>query len=380
MEQSAQELEAILNLREFEALAAEQMDQAAFDYIYGGAGDELTLAYNEAAFARYRLRPRVLVDVSEVDTAAHYLGQPVRLPVGIAPMAFQQFAHPDAEIASARAAARAGALFCLSTMSSRSLEDVAAAADDAGDGPRWFQLYVHRDRGVSAELVARAQAAGYGAIVVTVDLPVAGMRERDLRNALGYPQVFGNFGPRAAAGDAAAAPGDAPAAGAAAGEEGPLAAVVGAFNDASFGWADLAWLRGLSGLPLVIKGILTAEDAALAVGHGASGVVVSNHGGRQLDRAPASIDVLEELVEAVGGKAEVYLDGGVRRGIDVLTALALGATGVFIGRPFAYALAVGGEAGVSRALELIGAELKADMALLGVTGQADLRKEHVRRA
>jgi 4-hydroxymandelate oxidase len=362
--ETAPDLAAILNLRDFEDHARRGLERAAFDYIAGGGGDERTLAENERAFARYQLRPRVLVDVSAVEPACEFLGRPLSMPVGTAPMAFQHFAHPDAELATARAAARAGALFCLSTMSSRSMEDVARAADDAGGGPRWFQLYVHRDRALSAELVQRADAAGFSAIVVTVDLPVASVRERDVRNRLGYPQVFGNFGPRD---------------GQAAGEK-PLAAVIGGFNDASFSWGDLGWLRGLTRLPLVIKGILTGEDAVLAVEHGVAGVIVSNHGGRQLDRSPPAIDVLAEVVEAVAGRAEVFLDSGVKRGVDVLTALALGARGVFIGRPLGYALAVGGEAGVLRALEILAAELRIDMALLGVTSPGELGRAHVRFA
>lgn len=351
------DLGTLLELRDFEAAAAERLDRASFDYICGGAGDELTLAENERAWRRWQLRPRVLRDVSRLDASTRFLGRAVDMPVAVAPMAYQHFAHPDAEVATARAAARAGALFCLSTLSSQPLEEVAAAADEAGQGGRWFQLYVHRERERSAELVARADAAGYEAIVVTVDLPVAGLRQRDTRNRRAYPQSFGNFVRPA-----------------------QVAAVVGGFNDASLTWADLDWLRGLSGRPLVVKGILTGEDAALAVEHGASAIIVSNHGGRQLDRTPASVDVLAEVVDAADGRAEVYLDGGVRRAVDVLTALALGARGVFIGRPFAYALAAGGEAGVARALEMIRAEIATDMALLGVTRLDEFRREHVRRA
>lgn len=346
----------ILNLAGFEAIARERLEQAHFDYIYGGAGDEVTLADNAAGWRRWRLRPRVLVDVSSVDISTHLLGTEVRLPVGTAPMAYQHFAHPDAEAATSRAAARAGVLFCLSTMSSRSLDEVADAADEAGGGPRWFQLYVHRDRGLSEELVRRAIVAGYKAVVLTVDLPVAGLRERDERNRFAYPQQFGNFV-----------------------RPEQVAAVVGGFNDASLSWDDMPWLRGLSELPLVVKGILTAEDAALAVEHGAQGVWVSNHGGRQLDRTPATVDVLAEVVDAVGGRAEVFVDGGIRRGVDVLTALALGAQGVFIGRPAVYALAAAGEPGVARALEIIAAELRTDMALLGVTDVGQLTREHVAR-
>jgi isopentenyl diphosphate isomerase/L-lactate dehydrogenase-like FMN-dependent dehydrogenase len=355
------ELDDVTRLDDFEPLARARMGAAELDYVAGGAGDEVTLADNVAAFRRWRLRPRVLIDVSEVDTSTMLLDAPVALPVAMAPVAFQHFAHADAEPASARAAARAGALFCLSTVSSRSLEEVAAAADAAGGAgaARWFQLYVHRNRERAAELVARAAAAGYRAIVVTADLPLAGNRERDRRNALAYPQSFGNFEWAAGAGDD------------------PIAATIGAFTDATLTWHDLAWLRSLTALPIIVKGILTAEDGALAMEHGAAGVVVSNHGGRQLDRTPATIDVLAEVVDAVAGRGEVYLDGGVRRGVDVLTALALGARGVLIGRPLVYALAAGGEAGVARAFEILAAELRTDMALLGVTRLDQLTRAHV---
>ena len=351
-------LDGIVNLDDFEAIARSRMDRAAFDYVAGGAGDELTLSDNVAAFRRYRMRPRILRDVSVIDTATTFLGTDVAMPVGIAPVAFQHFAHPDAEVATAAAASRAGALFCLSTLSSRSLEDVARAADAAGSGPRWFQLYVHRDRARSEELVQRAAAAGYGALVLTADLPVAGNRERDLRNGLEYPISYGNF----SAGTSS------------------LGAAVGAFNDASMSWEDVAWLRALSPLPLVVKGVLTAEDAVLAADHGAAAIVVSNHGGRQLDRAAASIDCLREVVDAVGDRLEIYLDGGIRRGVDVLTALALGARGVFIGRPFIYALATAGEEGVGRSLALLEAELRTDMALLGTRAVSEVTRDYVVRA
>jgi 4-hydroxymandelate oxidase len=347
----------VLGMEDFEARAQALLDRTAFDYIAGGAGEEVTLADNVRAWARRRLLPRVLRDVSTIDTATTFLGQPVRLPLGSAPMAYQHFAHADAEPATARATAVAGGLYCLSTMSSRSLEDVAAAADEAGGGPRWFQLYVHHERALSADLVARAEAAGYGAIVLTVDLPVSGVRLRDERNRMQYPQEFGNF----------VRPAD-------------VAAVVGGFNDTSLDWDDVAWLRGLTRLPLVIKGVLAAADAALAAEHGAAGVVVSNHGGRQLDRTPATADVLAEVVDAVAGRAEVYVDGGIRRGVDVLTALALGARGAFVGRPLAWALAADGENGVARAWAILEAELQTDMALLGVRNVGEITRDHLRPA
>ncbi|CAN5509189.1 alpha-hydroxy acid oxidase [soil metagenome] len=353
------ELEDVVNLADFEALARARMAPDAFDYVAGGSWDEVTMADNLAAFRRRLLRPRVLVDVSAIDTSTTILDRGVSLPVGIAPTAFQLLCHEHGEQAGSRAASAAEVVFCLSTLSSYSLEDVASAAVDAGSGPRWFQLYVHKDRAVSRDLVERAAAAGYSALVVTVDLPVGGYRERDLRHRLPYPQRFGNF----------VAPGT---------EGRRLLAAIGDFNDQAFTWRDLDWVRGLSDLPLVVKGILTREDAALAVEHGAAGIVVSNHGGRQLDRVPASIDVLEECVDAVAGAAEVYLDGGVRRGTDVLTAQALGARAVFMGRPYLYALAAGGESGVAWALALLGEELRTAMALLGVRSVSEIRRSHVR--
>jgi len=364
MQEPSAGLEGVHNLADFEPLARERLEQPAFDYIAGGAGDELTLAENGAAWRRWQLRPRILRDVSRVETSTTLLGGAVGLPVGLAPVAFQHFAHPDAEVAGARAASAARALYCLSTMSSRSLEEVAAAADAAGAGPRWFQLYVHRDRGRSAELLTRAAAAGYRAIVLTADFPVPGLRERDARNRLPYPQGYGNFElPELTSG-----------------REGVLPVVIGGLNDASLSWTDLPWLRGLTALPVVVKGVLTGQDAALAVEHGAAAVWVSNHGGRQLDRAVATVDALAEVVEAVSGEAEVYVDGGIRRGVDVLTALALGARAVFIGRPALYAMAAAGESGVARALKLIERELRTDMALLGVTRPDELGPGHLLRA
>lgn len=353
----------VLSLAEFEPLAERLMDRAAFDYIAGGSGAEVTLRDNVEAFRRRRLRPRVLVDVSEIDLSTEVLGTRVALPLGVAPVAFQHFAHVDAEAGMARAAARAGAVFCLSTMSSLPLETVASAADEAASGvpgrpPRWFQLYVHRDRGVSADLVARAEAAGYSAIVLTVDLPVAGYRERDVRNQLTYPERLGNF--------------DAGFLGSR-----PIVEVIAGFNERALTWDDLAWLRGLTGLPVVVKGVMTGEDASLAVTHGAAAVWVSNHGGRQLDPVHATIDVLAEVVEAVEGRAEVYLDGGVRRAPDAAMALAMGARMVFAGRPFDFALAVGGEAGVRRAFELLDTELRIAMALLGASSVRELTRRMV---
>ncbi|MDP9236250.1 MAG: alpha-hydroxy-acid oxidizing protein [Chloroflexota bacterium] len=341
---------AILNLHDFEALAAERLDAGAFAYYAGGALDEVTLRENASAFARRRLRPRVLVDVSALDTATTLLGTAVAAPFGIAPTAQHALAHPEGECATARAAAAAGVLFCASTMSSRTLEDIA----EASGGPRWFQLYTQDNDGPRTEtLIRRAEAAGYGAIVLTVDLAVPGRREAEMRLAFDFDRLQ--------PGNLALPPAQA---------EDPI--------PVRFTWSGISWIRGVTGLPLILKGIMTAEDARLAVEHGVDAVWVSNHGARQLDRVHASVDVLEEVVEAVSGRAEVYLDGGVRRGADVVTALALGARAAFIGRPVLYALAAGGADGVTLALDLLAAELRYNMALLGAATIASITRAHVR--
>ena len=350
------DLERILNLNQFEPYAREQMKPYAFDYYFGGAGDEVTMRSNLHAWDRYSLRPRVFVDVSSVDISSSMLGTRVSMPVGFAATALHKLAHPDGEPASARAAGEAGALLCLSTLSSYSIEEVARQST----GPRWFQLYVHKEREIAVDLVQRAVASGYSAIVVTADLPVPGYRERELAHDLTIPEEArpANF-PNTAT------------------EEEFNDYMIG-LQDQSLAWDDLTWIRDAAGdVPLLVKGILTEEDAVLAREHGAAGIIVSNHGGRQLDRSPAAIDVLEEIVQAAGGECEVYLDGGVRRGTDVVTALALGAQGVFIGRPLLYALAAAGEEGVSRALELMRAEIANAMTLLGATRVDEITRAHV---
>lgn len=344
------DLARVVTLREFEAVAARTVEAAAFDYIAGGAWDELSLAENEAAWLRYRLRPRVLVDVSRIDPSTTLLGAPVAFPVAIAPMAFHGLAHAEGETATTRAAVSAGIPFTLSTMSSRSIEDVAAAAPD---GARWFQLYIQADPGRSRALVERAAAAGYSAIVLTVDLPVLGYRQRDRLSAFDVSIVpLGNFG-----------------------EEG-----IGPTHKdpaPTLTWDDLAEIRSWSSLPLVLKGILTGEDGRLAAEHGADAIVVSNHGARQLDRVPAPVDVLEEVVEAVDGRSEVWVDGGVRRGLDIAIAIALGARGVLVGRPILWALAAAGQAGVERALAILREEFEITLTLLGAPTPAAVRREHV---
>jgi 4-hydroxymandelate oxidase len=342
-----------LSVEEFEPLARARLRPDHWDYIAGGSGAERALSANRAAFARVALRPRVLVDVTRCETAVTLLGHDVAGPIAVAPTAYHRIAHPDAELATARGAADAGALYIASFFSNQSLEDIAKAG---GSSPRWLQLYWLRDREAFGGVVDRAAAAGYGALVLTVDTPVIGQRLRDARNgfALGPDLAPGNVTLDT---DLLRRPG----------EKGRSALADQALLafDASITWTDLDWLRSRSPLPLVLKGIVTAEDAELAVRHGVAAVVVSNHGGRQLDGAIATIDALPEIADRVGGRLPLFLDGGVRRGNDVLKALALGARAVLIGRPYLWGLAAAGEAGVSRVLEILRTELELAMALAG---------------
>ena len=354
---------AVVSLPEFRDLAMEVMEPAAFDYVDGGAWDELTLAENESAWLNYRFRPRVLVDVSRIDPSTTLLGAPAAFPVATAPMACHGLANPDGEIATARAAAAAGVPFALSTMSTCSIEEVAAAAPD---GVRWFQLYTQADPRRTRSLVERAAAAGYSALLVTVDLPVLGYRERDRRSGFDLSVPLGNFD---RAGGADADHGDE------LGETGYEVLDEGLAKNLT--WDSLATIRSWSSLPLVLKGILTGEDARLAVEHGVDAIVVSNHGARQLDRVPAGIDMLEEVVAAVPTGTEIWVDGGVRRGLDIAIALALGARGVLVGRPILWALAAGGQAGVERALAILREEFEIALTLLGAPTPAAIRPDHV---
>jgi isopentenyl diphosphate isomerase/L-lactate dehydrogenase-like FMN-dependent dehydrogenase len=351
----------LLNVWDFERAAEERLDPGAFGYFAGGANDEWTMRENLVAFNRWVLRPRMLVDVSSTSTATTVLGTDVALPVLVAPTAFQRMAHPEGETATARGAAAAGTIMCLSTLATATLEEVAAAAPDA---PRWFQLYWSTDRGVVRDVVERVAAAGYRAIVLTVDLPVLGRRERDLRTGFEIPpEVPVPAFVALAAAASAVAPDH-----------------INWMVDRALTWRDLEWLRSLTPLPLVVKGLLTAEDAELACAAGVEGVVVSNHGGRQLDGVAASLDALPEVVDAVGGRAEVFADGGVRRGSDVVKALALGARAVLAGRAPLWGLAVGGADGVERVLALLRDEIELALALCGCTSPEAVTRAHVARA
>ena len=353
-------MEQLLNVWDFERAAEERLDPAAFGYFAGGANDEWTMRENLAAFKRWVLRPRMLVDVSEISTATTLLGTEISLPVLVGPTAFQRMAHPEGEVEMARGAAAAGTVMCLSTLATATIEDVAAAAPG---GARWFQLYWSKDRGVVQDMVDRAAAENYGALVLTVDLPVLGRRERDLRTGFEIPEgipvpVFLALAKSAGA----VSPAD-----------------INWAVDNSLTWRDLDWLHSISSLPLLVKGILTAEDAALAVQAGASGVIVSNHGGRQLDGVAASLDALPEVAEAVGDRTLVLVDGGIRRGADVVKALALGAGAVLAGRAPVWGLAVGGADGVQRVLDLLREELELALALCGCASPADVSRSHVGR-
>jgi 4-hydroxymandelate oxidase len=332
----------------------------AWRYYQAGAGDERTLRANRAAFERCRLLPRVLVDVSHRTLATTVLGRPLDWPVLVAPMAFHGLACAEAECATARAAAETGTAMVVSTMANVALETVRAAAPVAR---QWFQLYVQRDRGITAELVSRAAAAGYEALMITVDTPVLGRREGDLRHGFHLPPHLrpGNL----TFNDAALLAGGQDARSA-------LAAQFSASTDPSVSWRDLSWLRSLSPLPIVLKGVLHPGDARRAADEGVAAVVVSNHGGRQLDGAVASLDALPAVVAAAGDRLEVLMDGGIRRGTDVLVSLALGARAVLLGRPVLWGLAVGGEAGARQVLSMLRAEVDLAFALTGCTSPAEV--------
>ena len=339
-----------VNLNEYELLARERLLPMVYDYFAEGANDEVTFAENMHSWQRLRLRPRVLVDVSHIDTSTTLLGHAVDMPVLTAPCSFNALAHPEGECAVARATSAACILQIVSMTASKSVEEIAATSP----GPRWFQLICFRDREITRDLVRRAEAAQCSALCLTVDQPLQGCRERDIRNRFHLPQdvTMKNLEPYAA--DRLPA-----------GDGSPLARFTNEMFDPTLTWEVITWLRSITRLPILVKGILTAEAANLALEHGAAGVIVSNHGGRQLDGTLSTCEALPAIVDAIGGRAEVLVDAGIRRGTDVLKALALGARAVIVGRPYLWGLAVDGEAGVSRVLEMLRQEFILAMGLTG---------------
>lgn len=354
-------IEDLINVADFERLAGEKLDAGVAGYFFGGAGDELTLAENVSAWGHWRLRPRMLAGLSEWRTGVDLLGGEISMPVLVAPVAYQGLVDPEGEAAMARAAAAVGTVMCLSTLATMRPRPVAGAAPG---GRRWFQLYCFQDEGVTRALVEEAVGCSYEAIVVTVDAPRGGNRERDRRTGFKIPAELGVPNVEAALGS------------------GRAITIEETFElmEPALTWSYLADLASDCRVPVLVKGVLTAEDAGLAIEHGAAGVVVSNHGGRQLDRCLATADALPEVVDAVEGRGHVLVDGGIRRGIDIATALALGADAVLVGRPALWGLAAGGEAGARRVLELLREELELALALCGCATPAELTRAHVQRA
>ena len=344
-------------LRKLREQARERLPETSFDYFDGGAGDEQTLADNEVAWRRLWIRPRTMVDVRAVDPSCALLGCELSAPILLAPMAAQRLLHPDGELAAARAAGAAGTVYCLSSRATTDLAEVAAA----GGGPLWFQLYVAGDRDRSARVLARAAEHGFRAVVLTIDMPVPGRRERELRH--GEHQLPAGVTITSHLGGALT----------------QATKPLGGW-DATLTWQDVAWVHGCCGLPVLVKGLLTAEDALAALAAGADGIVVSNHGGRQLDGVVPTAVALTEVVAAVAGRVPVLVDGGIRDGGDVLRALALGADAVLVGRPYAWGLATGGEAGVRTVFDALAADLGRVMALAGCPSLADITAGHVQVA
>lgn len=350
-----------VNIYDFEKLAQKKLTKMAFDYYASGACDELTVRENHEAFDKIHLKYRVLKNVSTTDVTTSVLGQNISFPVMIAPAAFQGLAHPDAELAAVRAASEMGTIFVLSTLSNTAVEDVVKASST----PIWFQLYIYKDRGATKELIQRVDKAGCKVLVVTVDAPYLGKRERDLCNQFKPPEELElkNMSRALTEADVKA------------GEGSGLAGYFASNLDPSISWKDIDWLRSITNLPLVLKGIGCKEDAVIACENGVEGIVVSNHGGRQLDTSRAVIDVLPEVAEAVTGKTEILMDGGIRRGTDVLKAIALGAKAVLIGRPALWGLAVDGKHGVKQVLDILKKEFNLATALCGCRSVGEIGKE-----
>ncbi|KAK8469337.1 hypothetical protein PHAVU_005G052101 [Phaseolus vulgaris] len=352
----------ITNVSEYEAIAKKKLPKMVFDYCASGAEDQWTLQENRNAFSRILFRPRILIDVSKIDITTTVLGFKISMPIMIAPTGLQKMAHPEGENATARAASAAGTIMTLSSGATSSIEEVAST----GPGIRFFQLYVYKDRNVVAQLVRRAERAGFKAIALTVDTPILGRREADIKNRFTLPPflTLKNFeGLDLGKMDNANGSG--------------LASYVSGQIDRTLSWKDVKWLQTITSLPILVKGVLTAEDTRIAIQSGAAGIIVSNHGARQLDYVPATISALEEVVKAAEGRLPVFLDGGVRRGTDVFKALALGASGIFIGRPVVFSLAAEGEAGVRKVLQMLREEFELTMALSGCRSLKEITRDHI---
>lgn len=352
----------MINLFDYEREAERRIPPSHWGYIAGGANDEVTLGANRAAFDRLRIRYRTMVDVSTRDLCTTVLGTPVSMPLLVAPTAMQKLAHADGECGTARAARAAGTLMITSTTATTGLREVCAASP----GPMWFQLYLYQDRGKSRALIEEAVQAGYTGVMLTVDAPLLGRRERDIRLGFTLPKTL-TLANAAVAGMGVVPDASEDASG--------LMLHFRSLHDAALVPKDIAWVREVSGLPVIVKGVVRGDDAERAVEHGASAIVVSNHGGRQLDTAIPSIEALPEVVGAVGSRAEVYVDGGIRRGTDVIKALALGARAALIGRPVLWGLAVNGEAGVLAVLELLRQEIDLAMALCGARSVSEITRD-----
>ncbi len=379
-------LDRAANVADLRRITKRRLPRGVFDYIDGGAEDEITMARNVRAFSDYEFRPRVLRDVGVVDTTATLLGRELAFPLVLAPTGFTRIVDPQGELAVARAAARAGLPYALSTLATRTIEEVAAVSE----GRLWFQVYVWKDRGLVKEMIERAAAAGYEALCITVDLPVHGRRERDVRRGYTLPPQIGldtivsgilhpawtwafvRSEPITFANLRGSGVGDGTTAVA-------LADIVANGFDPSLSWRDIDWIRSNWDGPIVIKGIQTVADAKLAVEEGIEAIAISNHGGRQLDGAPAIFELLPEVVDGVGGDIEIICDGGVRRGSDIVKALALGAQACMAGRAYLYGLGAAGERGVDHVLDLLGSDVRRVMALSGCRSIADITPDLVRR-
>lgn len=382
----ARRLGTAASVEDLRRMARRRLPAGVFDYIDGGAEDERSLAANVAGFAQLEFKPRVLRDVAKIDTGTTLMGRPAPLPLVLSPTGFTRIAHSQGELAVARAAARAGVPYCLSTMGTRSIEEVAAVSD----GPKWFQVYTWKDRGLVKDLVDRAAGAGYEALLLTIDTAVLGRRERDVRRGYTLPPKIGlgtifdgivhpawtldflRNDPITFASVATNNPAD----------DGSSAVSLSDYMNSQFdsalSWGDVDWLRSVWDGPIMLKGIQTVEDAKLAVESGVEAIALSNHGGRQLDGAPSIIELVEPVAHEVGGRIEVYCDGGVRRGSDVVKALALGATGCMMGRAYLYALGAGGERGVDHVLRFMAEGMERTMALSGCQSIADINRDLVK--